>query len=338
MKNSKIIRDPIHGNITLGSVELSLIDMPEMQRLRHIKQNGLCYLVYPAMNSTRFEHSLGVMHLAGVVSEHLGLDEKKETSLRIAGLLHDIGHGPFSHTLDKLLSSSGFSHEKMSSKIILKTHVSDILRENGLNPKEISDLILGKSPLSKIIASEIDVDKMDYLKRDSYYAGVTYGIIDLERLVYAIKLVKKEIVIKENNLETIESLLINRNLMYQTVYRHHTKRIAESMLLHAVNKMLLKGKITPTQLISLDDVQLITLLRTSGGYPQEMMSRIDQRRLFKTCFHEKIISFKKEFREKLISNESKIEKQIALDYKIPEDYLFVDAPEPSSSEFNVRIE
>jgi len=338
MKNSKIIRDPIHGNIGLCDIELELIDLPEMQRLRHVKQNGLCYLVYPAMNSTRFEHSLGVMHLAGVVADHLGLDDKKKSMLRVAGLLHDIGHGPFSHTFDKILSSHGLSHEMVSSGMILKTRISDILRSSGLNPKEVSHLVLGKGRLSKVIASEIDVDKMDYLKRDSYYAGVAYGVIDLERLIYSLKLVKKEIIIRENNLETIESLLINRNLMYQTVYRHHTKRIAESMLLHAVRKLISDGKISPGGLICLDDVQLTTMLRESAGYSREMVSLLDQRRLFKAFMHEKMLSLTTDFRERLVSNELEVERQIASDYGIPEDYLFVDAPEPSLSEFKVRIE
>jgi HD superfamily phosphohydrolase len=338
MKTSKIIRDPIHGNITLGDSELSLIDMPEMQRLRHIRQNGFCYLVYPAMNSTRFEHSLGVMHLAGVVSEHLGLGEKTTLSLRAAGLLHDVGHGPFSHTLDQVLYAHGQSHERASSRIILQTHVADVLREHGLNPREISDLILGKSPLSRIISSEIDVDKMDYLKRDSYYAGVAYGVIDLERLIYSVKLVKKEVVIKENNLETIESLLINRNLMYQTVYRHHTKRIAEAMFVHAVGMLLSKGRITPAEVAGFDDIQMITYLRNAGGYPEEMMSRIDQRKLFKTVFQGNLTLFRKDFRERLPLIYNQLESEIASDYGVKENYLFVDVPKPSLSEFKIRIE
>jgi len=338
MKAFKVIRDPIHGNITLGDAELSLIDLPEMQRLRHIRQNGLCYLVYPAMNSTRFEHSLGVMHLAGVVSEHLGLGEKTTLSLRAAGLLHDIGHGPFSHSLDRILYPTGQSHERVSSRIILQTHVADVLREHGLNPKEISKLILGKSPLSRIISSEIDVDKMDYLKRDSYYAGVAYGVIDMERLIYAVKLVKKEIIIKEGNLETIESLLINRNLMYQTVYRHHTKRIAEAMLVHAVGMLLSRGVVTPAVVAGFDDIQLIMFLRNAGGYPQELMSRIDRRKLFKTVFHANLTLFRKDFSERLPLIEKQLEGEIASDYGIPENYLFVDAPEPAFSEFKIRIE
>jgi hypothetical protein len=338
MKDMKVIRDPIHGNITLSGVELSLVDMPEMQRLRHVKQNGFCYLVYPAMNSTRFEHSLGVMHLAGVVSDNLGLGEKKRLYLRVAGLLHDIGHCPFSHTLDRVMFKIGASHERLSSRIILRGRVSEVLREHGLRPREVSDLILGRSSLSKIISSEIDVDKMDYLKRDSYYAGVAYGVVDIERLIYAIKMVGREIVIKENNLETVESLLINRNLMYQTVYRHHTKRIAEAMFLHAVMKLLSDGVVSKQELMSLDDIQLVTLLRNSGGYPSVMMSRIDDRRLFKTVFQEKMVSFKKDFRERLVEKERDLERRIAADLGIHEGNVFVDAPQQASSEFKVRIE
>ena len=118
----KIIRDPIHGNVELNEIELKLLDTPHMQRLRHIKQNWLCYLVYPAMNSTRFEHSLGVMHLAGKVADHLGLVEERK-NLKLAGLLHDVGHCAFSHTSDHLLSRFGFDHEENSSRIILDTEI-----------------------------------------------------------------------------------------------------------------------------------------------------------------------------------------------------------------------
>jgi HD superfamily phosphohydrolase len=289
------------------------------------------------MNSTRFEHSLGVMHLAGLVSDHLGLDEKKRMSLRAAGLLHDVGHAPFSHTLDKIFYP-GFSHERTSSRVILDSGVSDLLRQEGLRPKDISDLVLGRSPLSKIISSEIDVDKMDYLKRDSYYAGVAYGVIDLERIIYSLKMVRKDIVIRENNLEAVESLLINRNLMYQTVYRHHTKRIAESMFLHAIRSMIERGDVSKSSLASMDDIELITLLRNSDGYSRDIMERLDCRLLFKTCLMEKITLFRKDFRERLMDIEEELENRISNDYGIPEGHIFVDAPESSLSEFRIRIE
>ena len=125
----KIIRDPIHGNISLSELEVDLVDTMYFQRLRNIKQNGFCYLVYPAMNSTRFEHSLGVMHLAGILSDHLNLKEKDKNLLRATGLLHDIGHCAFSHTLDDIIKKLGHSHEENSSRIILKTEVSDILKK-----------------------------------------------------------------------------------------------------------------------------------------------------------------------------------------------------------------
>ncbi|MDD5112328.1 MAG: HD domain-containing protein [Candidatus Altiarchaeota archaeon] len=338
MKASKVIRDPIHGNITLGDLELCLIDTPEMQRLRHIRQNGLCYLVYPAMNSTRFEHSLGVMHLARVVSQRLGLGEKMQLLLQAAGLLHDVGHGPFSHLLDKMTCNASLSHERLSSRIILHTPVADILRDFGLRPKDVSSLVLGHGMLSRIISSEIDVDKMDYLKRDSYYAGVAYGVIDVERLVYAMALANKELVISEGNVEVVESLLINRNLMYQTVYRHRTKRIAESMMLHAVRQLVGDKVVSLSKLVMLDDVGLISLLRSSSGYTRDMMESIDRRRLFKAFCTVNIASLRRDYRERLAGEEEYVERRIAADYGISESELFVDAPEPGFSEFRVRIE
>ena len=156
MKPAKIIRDPLHGSITLNDLELELVDSPEFQRLRNIKQNGLCYLVYPAMNSSRFEHSLGVMHLAGRLADQLEYDKEMCQQLRVAGLLHDIGHCAFSHTSDDLLVRMGHSHEENAVKIIAKTEIGDILEEHGIDGKKIANLINGKGNLGKLISSEID--------------------------------------------------------------------------------------------------------------------------------------------------------------------------------------
>jgi hypothetical protein len=219
-KREKTIRDSIHGNIKLDDLEIKLLDTPQMQRLRRIKQNGFCYLVYPAMNSTRFEHSLGVMYLAGLLSDHLNLRKDERKLLRVASLLHDVGHCAFSHTSDELLKRFKIFHEENSANIILRSEISDILKEGGVDPIEVANLIKGKGALSKLLSSEIDIDKMDYLIRDSYYAGVAYGVIDLERVIHGIKLMKDsgEVVVKRGSLEAVESLLISRNLMYQTVY------------------------------------------------------------------------------------------------------------------------
>ncbi len=337
MKKVKTIRDPIHGTILLSEPELELIDTPQMQRLRHIKQNGLCYLVYPAMNSTRFEHSLGVMHLAGLVAEHINLEDEEKETLRVAGLLHDIGHCAFSHTSDDILAKMGYSHEENSSRIITETEISDILKENGMEPKRISWLINGKGNLGKIISSEIDIDKMDYLIRDSYYAGVAYGVIDLERIIYGIKMVDNELVIKRDSLEAVESLLISRNMMYQTVYRHHTKRIVESMFRHALSSLMDK-ELRYEEFIKMDDIDLISKLRNSGGYPQEIMERIDKRRLFKVFFHENVNSISKDSIREIRRNPDEIELEIAEDLGIENGYVLLDMPETKMSEFKMPVE
>ena len=338
MKPIKTIRDPIHGTIAVNELELELIDTPQFQRLRHIKQNGLCFLIYPAMNSTRFEHSLGVMHLAGLLVNHLELENDDKQAIRVAGLLHDIGHCAFSHTSDDVLIEMGHSHEENSTSIVSKTEISDMLGKYGLNAREISELINGKGNFGKIISSEIDIDKMDYLIRDSYYAGVAYGVIDLERIIYGMKLVNNELVIKRGSLEAVESLLISRNLMYQTVYRHHTKRIVEAMFKRALNKFLDDEKIGYEEFIQMDDIDLVYRLRNAKNYPGDIMKRIDQRELFKIAFQEKIGLIEENFREDMLKNNVKIEEKIADDFGIEKGYILIDIPETKMSEFKILIE
>jgi len=338
MKPAKTIRDPIHGTIALSELELELLDTPQLQRLRNIKQNGLCYLIYPAMNSTRFEHSLGVMHLAKLVGEHLNLKDEEKVKLGVAGLLHDIGHCAFSHTSDDILVRMGHSHEENSSLIIEKTDISEILTSNGINPREISDLIKGEGNLAKIISSEIDVDKMDYLIRDAYYAGVAYGVIDLERIIYGMKLVDDDMVVSRGSLEAVESLLISRNMMYQTVYRHHTKRIVEAMFKHALLDMIDRKKLGYEEFIQLDDIDLVYRMRNSGGYSEDITERIDERRLFKIVFQENISAIEDNFREDMTENSEKIEGEIAKDFGIGEGYVLLDIPEVKLSEFKVLVE
>ncbi|MBD3388884.1 MAG: HD domain-containing protein [Candidatus Altiarchaeales archaeon] len=332
---SKVVRDPIHGNIGLDGFFTGLVDTGLMQRLRNVKQNGLCYLVYPAMNSTRFEHSLGVYHLAGHLSDRIGLSEQDSITFKAASLLHDVGHGPFSHTFD-VMGCYGFDHEKESRRIVLESEVSDVLREGGVKPSDVAELIAGKGRLGGLLSSEVDVDKMDYLVRDAYYAGVAYGVTDVERMLQSVRLEKGSVVVEEGGLEAAESLLINRNLMYQTVYRHHTKRIAESMMTHALLK-LADTRDKAFQLAALDDIGLMAMMRSSKGYVRDITSRLDGRRLFKDVFSEKIVSLTGESRKELSENSRAVESTIAGDHGVKEGYLLLDYPEIRMSEFKVKV-
>ena len=289
------------------------------------------------MNSTRFEHSLGVMHLASLAASWLDLSDVDTSALKAACLLHDVGHGPFSHTSDQVLSRRGFPHEDNSCKIIRDSEISDILSESGLDPEFVTGLIMGEGSLGNLVSSEIDLDKMDYLIRDSYYAGVAYGVIDVERVLYSLKLVKDDLVIDSRGLEAVESLLISRNMMYQTVYRHHAKRIAESMFVHALEKMMDDG-LSIIELSLMDDISLMSLMRDQSGYVGDIIDRIDRRCLFKNFFSEKIISMTDTFRTELEEDIYSIEERIAKDFQVDKGYVLLDYPEIRLNEFHMKIE
>ena len=341
----KHIRDPIHGSIELSEAEVKLLDTPQMQRLRNIKQNGLCYLVYPALNLTRFEHSLGVMHLAGKLGTNIGLESDDINILRAAGLLHDVGHCALSHTSDDLLELFSLTHEKIAADIINREIIGDILEEQGIDKKKISSLIIGEDEgiLGEIISSESDIDKMDYLIRDSYHAGVAYGVIDSERIIRTVKIVEdnrgaQRIALDYRGLEALESLLIGRNMMFQTVYRHHAKRIAEAMvsnvLVHVFNT---KNKLK--QFLKFDDISLFSYMRkTRSEYARDIFKRIEHRRLFKSVFAEKIEPIHEMFRKELKNNKRKIEKKICNDMDIPEGYLLLDMPQSKLPDFKLLID
>ena len=167
----KFIRDSVYGDIRLNEFEVRIMDMPQFQRLRRIKQLGLISLIYPGATHTRFEHCVGTMHLGSKLSEELELDSDEIELIRASGLLHDIGHGPFSHVSEGVLS---VPHEELSKFVITKTSMRDLLEEK-FDVDEIVDIINGKGRLGPIVSGELDVDRMDYLLRDSHNTGVSYG-------------------------------------------------------------------------------------------------------------------------------------------------------------------
>ena len=215
------IRDSIHGYIELSDEELSIIDSSEMQRLRRIKQLGLSHLVYPSANHTRFEHSLGVMHLAGELADSLDLDQKETKTLRIAGLLHDSGHGPFSHASEVVAERRGISHEEISCEVVEK------LENNfSVDAEKVKRTIKGENKIGKVLAGDIDADRMDYLVRDAYNSGTEYGNIEYETIIRLAKMYEEEVCFERKAVQSLESLFTSRFHMIKSLYSHHASRIA----------------------------------------------------------------------------------------------------------------
>lgn len=235
------IRDPVHGYIRMTEVEKELIDSPFVQRLRRIHQLAGSYLVYPGATHTRFEHVIGTMHVAGMIGDALvrgsGLVPDQVQEARIAALLHDVGHGPFSHMYEEVLA--GKSHEEISQRIILETSIGDILDRNGFSPRKMSEFAVGrlksKAPfMNEIIAGSLSADMMDYLPRDSYFTGVEYGKVDAQRVMNSLHVMGGHLVIDDAALYAYEALLLARYEMFKAVYFHRTVRAAELMLVRSM--------------------------------------------------------------------------------------------------------
>ncbi len=271
------IRDSIHGDLHLTDYELKVIDTIEMQRLRRIKQLGFTNLIYPGANHTRFEHSIGTSYLANKLSERLELDKDTIELIRVSALLHDIGHAPFSHVSERVLKHK---HEDISKEIIKHSSITDIINEK-FTTKEVIDIITGKKPYGKIISGDLDVDRMDYLKRDSYYTGVAYGVIDTERLIYTLVFDDDNLVLTPKGVQAAESTLLARYFMYPSVYQHHTTRIVNGMFRICLKSLLDKGVVKEEELKTLDENELIHMARYTEGLPKQIINAIDTRHLYK---------------------------------------------------------
>ena len=220
------ITDPIHKNIKFTNVEKEIIDTYIFQRLRRIRQLAGAHLVYPGALHSRFEHSLGSMFLAGMAGQTL-FDKGYFTDidliqhLRLAALLHDVGHGPFSHLFEEILKDSkNYSHENLGERIILETKISDIIKRNGYSASTVSSLSFGKHNsgyLNEVISGGLSVDLMDYLPRDSYFSGTEYGKVDYFRIINSLEVASSKVLgINKSALYSYESMLISR---YQMISR-----------------------------------------------------------------------------------------------------------------------
>ncbi|MCA1566452.1 MAG: HD domain-containing protein [Acidobacteria bacterium] len=251
--SERIYRDPVHNIIRLrtdtreGQLLVRLIDAPEFQRLRRIKQLGLALYTYQGAEHSRFAHSLGVLHLITRVLDRLGenhsIDEEDRAAARAAALLHDIGHGSFSHVMEHVL---GFHHEEWTVRAVLseETEINQVLRDfSPALPQRVADIIEGKFQpafLGQLVSSQLDVDRMDYLLRDSLMTGAKYGIYDLEWIInaLAVDVENDRIYVAARGLYAVEEYLQARYYMFRQVYFHRTLRSAEAVLRSVLRRAL----------------------------------------------------------------------------------------------------
>ncbi len=329
----KVIRDPIHDYIELDELALALLETPQVQRLRRIRQLGFSNLVYPGANHTRFEHSLGVYHLAKQMVKQV---DESQDELLAAALLHDIGHAPFSHATEDIVKRYSRKSHVDVEELLRKGEISEKLSDFSISPSQVANHIKGKTAPGQIINSEIDVDRMDYLVRDAHYTGVAFGLIDHVRLIHELRFNENKLALNPGGLQAAESLLVSRFLMHPTVYFHHVSRIAESMCKHAAGYMIENG-LSPDSLRRMDDVELMNVMKNAGGFASEIAARLDERRLFKRALYTGFDSIGVDM-IKSRNNTSRIENEIAESAGVGAEYVLVDIPEkPEIPEMKAEV-
>ena len=334
-KNYLDIIDPIHDFIRVYDYELPIIDSPLFQRLRRIRQLSGAHLTYPAAQHTRFEHSLGVMHIssqAGFALNEKGyLNSDDVQILRLAGLLHDIGHGPFSHLFEEIIQEKKISHEDYGKKIILESEIGDILTKTGFDKKLISKIAFGESKfqyLNEIVSGALSADMMDYLLRDGYFTGAEHAKVDHKRITQSLDIHKKKLALERSALYSFESMMHSRYQMFKAVYFHKTVRSAEVMLLEALRLSDDEFGFSSFHLdeyVKLTDEYVLSSLISSKSSKlrkaRQFAIDYQNRKLLK-CVYERILTGKTNLRK---TKTDELRASIAKKSKVDEDEIFVDS-------------
>lgn len=342
------IRDPVHGYIKITEAERDVIDTPFVQRLRRIHQLAGAYMVYPGAVHTRFDHVVGAMYVAGEIADALSqwveLPPDLIQEVRLAALLHDVGHGPFSHTFEEVLADkTTTTHEDISQRIIGTTSVGDALSKHGLSPRKMSEFAVGKQStkppfMNEIIAGGLSADIMDYLSRDSYFTGVEYGKVDSQRVIDSLRVADRQLALDNAGLYAFEALLLARYEMFKAVYFHRTVRAAELMLVNSMK--LAEPTLHLTDLSNLDDYlemtdervlhDLVSLDPTKSGQKEAKQLALDfrDRRLVK-CVFEQLVQRKDRVVEQLFER-SRMREQVVLDIaeraRVDRTHIYLDVP------------
>jgi len=300
-----VIRDSVWGDIALYDRELRLIDTAPFQRLRRVQQLGFLSLTFPGAHHTRFEHSLGVLHLTRVVLLRLlhlpsvpALTEADVSAALAAALLHDIGHYPYSHAVEELELQMIRRHEEIGQEIITSDPVASILSEHWkVDPQRVASLLdKQRGPngpdglFQDLLSGALDADKLDYLPRDAHYCNVPYGVVDTQRLVLSLRVWEDReegrlrLVIGEKGIGALQSLVFAKYLMFYNVYWHKTSRLATVMFLRAVQDALAAQAISPAELERCDDWSILDTIKrrtARDSSSHELVQRLEARQLYK---------------------------------------------------------
>ncbi|TMI56061.1 HD domain-containing protein [Candidatus Bathyarchaeota archaeon] len=330
------IKDPIHGYIRVNETERTVLDTRPVQRLRRLRQLAGSEFVYPAANHTRFEHVLGAMHLAGALSEVLPthLDAHDQEQMRLAALLHDIGHGPFSHVFEPLMVRHlKKTHEDFVPWIVNETEVADKLDQAGFNPHRVGLLAVGrlrdnKRPyLDQIISSSVDIDKMD----------------DVHRLLYTMDMINGNLSVDGRAVATLESFLLARLESFRTIYFHRASRAVQIMIVQALeaarDELDLLSFDEPDDYLRLDDYKVWTGLRECRK-SRRIMQDLEARRLLK-CAYEKTVYAPDELVSNVITKDSvrlNIQNEIANKAKVSPEEVVIDVPTLPSVPYHNAVE
>ena len=349
MKVAAEFRDPVHGYIHASIVERNLIDTDIFQRLRRIRQLSGAHLTYPGAQHTRFEHSVGAMHLAGLAAEHFrskeDLEEDAAHEMRIAALLHDIGHGPFSHLIEEVMAEkTNITHEDVAIRVIKETEIKDVLESNGYNRNDLAQLSIGSSLdrpkfVNELLGGGLSVDIMDYLLRDSYFTGVEYGKVDVHRIINSFEIFEGSLAMNQAAQYAFEALLIARFEMFRAVYFHRTVRAAEIMLIRSISLADDVLRLTDTSdldkyFLLTDEVALQKLvdMPTSGKtdlkQARQLAMDYRDRKLLK-CVFEKAVHRKDRFIERIFNQKTfreSLGSEIAKDAGVEPDDVYLDVP------------
>ncbi|WEU41000.1 MAG: HD domain-containing protein [Candidatus Odinarchaeum yellowstonii] len=332
------IKDPVFGYIHFTPEEKNVIDTKTFQRLIRIRQLAGAEYVYPGANHTRFEHSIGVMYIAGELAKNLECMSAEEINeIRLAGLLHDIGHGAFSHIFETVLHKFfKINHEDMTRKLIREGELKDIIKDAGYEPEKISRLAIGqlkeknKEYLDQILRSTVDADKMDYIVRDSYHTGAGYSA-DVWRLIYTMEAVNNKLSVSSTAIYTLEAFLLARVESFKSIYFHKTARAAQIMIGKAlVNAYEENPFFSPNNLdeyIELNDYTVWSILKNSKR-AAKIIDDLEHRRLLKSVY-ENIVITKEKLASRIFSKEqvkTSIEREIAVEAGVSEDDVLIDSP------------